>query len=653
MTRGDGMGGDDQGVDWPTCRFYECNGIRLTASGECLAHAEGQDLDAELKRLGDEGTIDARGVTISAELLHRILEAAPHAKRPHRPRFTKASFAGATFGDDASFQGVRFGDEVSFQGARFGDRANFEGARFGDRASFDGATFAYGAFAYGAWFGGATFGDEATFVEATFGDEVGFRNATFGDGASFEDATFGDSVGFQDASFGTFAKFRKATFGNMAGFEGATFGDTAWFGDAIFGDGAEFYNATFGEGAYFGGATFGDSVGFAGATFGDGAEFDGATFGDLAGLGPLLACGQFVLDLATFGRDPKLAIYADRLSCRGMRLTDGAVIEARWAEVCLDAVDFGRPSVLAGVDPFPDLDESPLQARVAQPWRTARPRLLSLRGSDLRNLVLSNVDLRACRFAGAHNLDQLRLEATIDLADRPSGLRVGSALPPLWHWTRRRTLAEEHRWRRTRPKPAGWYPPACRMRDPAKPEPPLRPADIAMLYRALRKGREDSKDEPGAADFYYGEMEMRRHDRTAPWPERMVLWLYWLVAGYGLRASRALGWLLGLLALATVLLATAGFAPAPAATPLTVAIIGTPLQQRSQPTANPPPEMTAERPFPDRLGTAALVAVEGAVFRTSDQALTYKGRLIQAGLRFAGPVLLGLALLSIRGRIKR
>jgi hypothetical protein len=33
--------------------------------------------------------------------------------------------------------------------------------------------------------------------------------------------------------------------------------------------------------------------------------------------------------------------------------------------------------------------------------------------------------------------------------------------------------------------------------------------DIAGLYRALRKGREDARDEPGAADFYYGEMEMR------------------------------------------------------------------------------------------------------------------------------------------------
>jgi hypothetical protein len=36
-------------------------------------------------------------------------------------------------------------------------------------------------------------------------------------------------------------------------------------------------------------------------------------------------------------------------------------------------------------------------------------------------------------------------------------------------------------------------------------------AQLAGLYRALRKAREDAKDEPGAVDFYYGEMEMRRY----------------------------------------------------------------------------------------------------------------------------------------------
>ncbi|MGX1887663.1 hypothetical protein [Streptomyces sp. NPDC055287] len=32
------------------------------------------------------------------------------------------------------------------------------------------------------------------------------------------------------------------------------------------------------------------------------------------------------------------------------------------------------------------------------------------------------------------------------------------------------------------------------------------PAQLAPVYRALRKAFEDSKKEPGAADFYYGEM---------------------------------------------------------------------------------------------------------------------------------------------------
>jgi hypothetical protein len=387
-------------------------------------------------------------------------------------------------------------------------------------------------------------------------------------------------------------------------------------------------------------------------TFGDGAWFQGASFGERTRFGPLLVAGRLVLDQATFGRAAELALSADRLDCRGTRLPDGAVLEVRWAEVRLEGVDFGRPSILAGAGPFKRLDEDALRRRVRQSWRTSRPRVVSLRGSDARNLTLSNVDLRACRFAGAHHLDQLRLQATVDLADRPAGVRTGQAFLPVWRWTRRRTIAEEHRWRRAQAKHAGWYPRACRVRGLAEQERSLQPADVALVYRALRKGREDSKDEPGAADFYYGEMEMRRHDPTAPWAERAVLWLYWLAAGYGLRASRALGLLLGLLVLAAVLLATVGLAPSPRQAPLTATITGSPPHQRIQIDAGSP-ATTIERPLADRLATAALVAVEGAVFRASDQALTYKGRLIQAVLRFLGPVLLGLALLSIRGRVKR
>jgi hypothetical protein len=121
-------------------------------------------------------------------------------------------------------------------------------------------------------------------------------------------------------------------------------------------------------------------------------------------------------------------------------------------------------------------------------------------------------------------------------------------------------------------------------------------------------------------------MEMRRRDPTKPRAERLVLFLYWLFSGYALRASRALGWLLGVLVVATVVLAAVGL---------------------EQPMGAP------DSTFPARLGTAALVAVEGAVFRASEQQLTYVGRLIQTVLRLAGPILLGLVVLSIRGRVKR
>lgn len=76
--------------------------------------------------------------------------------------------------------------------------------------------------------------------------------------------------------------------------------------------------------------------------------------------------------------------------------------------------------------------------------------------------------------------------------------------------------------------------------------PPVRsvPATAAVL--------KDSKNEPGAADFYYGEMQMRRRDTATPAAERMILALYWLVSCYGMRAARALA-VLAVLVLAPTL----------------------------------------------------------------------------------------------------
>jgi hypothetical protein len=83
---------------------------------------------------------------------------------------------------------------------------------------------------------------------------------------------------------------------------------------------------------------------------------------------------------------------------------------------------------------------------------------------------------------------------------------------------------------------------------------------LAAVYRALREGREASKDEPGAADFYYGEMEMRRKAPATPWSERFILWWYWLLAGYGLRGLRAVMALLVTVAGLALLFRRVGFA---------------------------------------------------------------------------------------------
>jgi hypothetical protein len=129
---------------------------------------------------------------------------------------------------------------------------------------------------------------------------------------------------------------------------------------------------------------------------------------------------------------------------------------------------------------------------------------VTLQRANVAGLGLANVDLAGCRFSGAHNPDELRLEA--DVAFKPSPARVS--------WEQRQVVAEECTWRAGRARSGRWADPWW----PEHLEKPmaLAPEAIAGLYRALRKSREDAEDEPGAADFYYGEMEMRRyaHGRT-------------------------------------------------------------------------------------------------------------------------------------------
>jgi uncharacterized protein YjbI with pentapeptide repeats len=620
----------------------------------------------------------------------------------------------ATFKGPVNFRAARFESTVSFPKAKFegpvlfryedleGDSRLIDEPMFKDSAIFDGAVFNQEVhfdsviFAAPARFKGTTFGS-LTF-RAGFTNNVGSADFT---GAKFENRVIFVGVTLSDGTFSK-ARFRgPALFVDQIRFR------TASFDEAVFEDIAEFEGAIFDEGAGFQGATFKSEARFAGATFGRVGTFSGAVFEQVRRLGPMISGAELVLDGAIFRQRVRLEVSTGRLRCLGVQFLGGVQLRVRWAEIVMDDADFAASSTIARAPAFDRVDE----ARFAGEWGRrsvprlieAQPRLISLRRAEVGNLTVSNVDLRACRFAGATNLDKLRIE----------GRSVFAETPPGWSTTRQ-TLAEEHHWLYAQRQSAaaelaqtqrsqaaehnqGWYPAECRPPDWYDFEQPTAPDahEITALYRHLRKGREDNKDEPGAADFYYGEMEMRRKARREDaqgasrrgrrlvvQTERVILWLYWLFSGYALRAWRALISLLAALIFFAFLFAyaggfatsqqqsTRGAAPShvtttPATRPIAPSTSSKSAAIRASTTAAPvtsvAPTTTAVSPTSTTapantsFGGALIFAARTVIGLSRDPQprLTWWGDVFQVLLRVLGPVLLALAVLSIRGRVKR
>jgi uncharacterized protein YjbI with pentapeptide repeats len=304
--------------------------------------------------------------------------------------------------------------------ASFQDEVGF------NRASFQGvAVFSGASFQRGSWFERTSFHDSAKFYETSFHDSAGFYRANFHDVAVFEQATFRDSAGFGGASFQGSAEFRKASFQGPAGFYRVSFQGPA---------------------------------GFKGVRFQGGAGFREASFERATQVGPLLG-RQLDLDGAVFNVHVQIDVTAAAVCARRARFPAGVHLRLRYATVDLDDAYLAAPAILAGAStPFPDLADQEKQlvrswARLSgPPEQSWQPRLLSVQRADVAGLHLAEVDLRACRFAGAHNLDRLRVEGAPQFA-RTTG----------WWRARRKTLAEEQHWHATRPgrwRPGGWYPPS-------------------------------------------------------------------------------------------------------------------------------------------------------------------------------------------------
>jgi uncharacterized protein YjbI with pentapeptide repeats len=641
-------------VDWETCDEDKCVGVRLASGGRCWAHAEAPEFEAAHDQLSKDGQLDGRGVTFTAELLERLLNAAPNDDEG-RPAISAALFSRATFKGDAEFIGTTFDGEAhfmganfegeggaSFQAAKFTNFTTFDEARFTGPAAFGGASFggyaAFGetTFTAGAIFAGAKFQSGATFAQAHFEGFTSFMSAKFGSGAGFDRANFVD-VGFEFATFsGLSATFTSATFGGSAGFpwvkfeSGASFSDAnfvdyVWFSDATFEGNTTFTTANFAKTAGFMGVNIGGDVSFHGAKFGE-ALFVDANFAGARQLGPMVG-RRLVLDRALFREPIQIEVSAETLSCKRARFLAGVQLRVRWAQVALNDAELAAPSTLTGASPFPDLETDDRPDSASLIGTDGAPRLLSVSGANVAGLTVgAAVDLRACRFVDAHRLDQLRAEVS-----------TFASTPPGWKRATRQTIAEEQQWRASKNR-RGWYGPENQPPDwlEVKELTPgqaglLPPGEIAPLYRDLRKGLEDNKDEPGAADFYYGEMEMRRHAKhprlrgfdISAVTEWAILTLYWLVSGYGLRAWRALASLAVLALVASVIFAFWGF-----------------------------PEAAGWRDLRPALIHSAQATT--ALLRGPDpRRLTEVGEWTQIALRLIGPLLLGLAVLSVRGRVKR
>lgn len=372
-----------------------------------------------------------------------------------------------------------------------------------------------------------------------------------------------------------------------------------------------FQNCAFTGYVSFAGATA-ERLAFRDCRFTHIVNLGGTEFGDLSirrsefeapvelELGP----GTVDMHLTTFAGRSRLIGGPRTLELRRVVFRSGTQLRLDGTEIDLNDVEFGASSSLTTFTRFA-IDD--------------RPRLLTVEDTDVSPLNISYADLSRCTFGGAHNLDRVHIDSLASFDVTPGG-----------RYTRRRVLWDEVRWRAARSSAAHLW----RRAVASETEDVLRgPGLIALDYRALRKAREDGKDEPGAADFYYGEMEMRRLARLqdmrwartwAGWvtaaTEHTLLWLYWLVSGYGLRAWRALVALIVVLLGASVIFRYAGF---PGDTHTYVASLRFAVQ-------------------------SAMSLVRG-----TDEPLTPTGEWIALALRLLGPLLFGLALLALRGRVRR
>ncbi|GII31998.1 pentapeptide repeat-containing protein [Planotetraspora mira] len=474
-------------VAWKTCGVSpECLGAAWEPYGRCLAHLGPAEVESVLRGLVPGQGIDLRGTTLEEELLTRILERVE--RRLGRARFDRAVFAGP-----ARFREVVFASDATFDHARFDHLASFFGTSFTGNVSFGEARFHRELSLHGAQVRGhgrfdrILVGGDALFGEARFDGDTSFREADFHGFAAFDGTAFAGDVGFRGSRFRRAVSFRASAVGRNAGFDGLRFHGPAYLGPM--------------------------------------------QVGGCLSLTDVRACGPLQVDT---GRC--------RVTLRAAVVTGPFTARLSAAEI--------------------DLRDATLTGPAAVTRKSERVRVTSLDGLDAGALTLNGTDLRTCGLGGLRRPEGLRLRDCL-FATTPAGVSWRLGWPPVRWWTRRVVLADEHSWRAWPPsdlggdadgkrvgakRPRATRAAAARVSAANETgEPPddrrsARSLDagwLETLYERLRPGVGDANT---SADFAFGAMEMRRLSSPRV-RARVLLSLYWLACGYGLRVGRALGWL--------------------------------------------------------------------------------------------------------------
>lgn len=310
-------------------------------------------------------------------------------------------------------------------------------------------------------------------------------------------------------------------------------------------------------------------------------------------VGPIVVARNAFLRGARFAKQVRFQLDAATADFAGASFPEGGRMEVTRAVVALDRVSARARLTVVGKD----------EASVS-----------SIHDADCSTLTFASVDLRGCHFGGALELRDVTLDTTAELRKSPP-----------WR-ARRRCIADEYAWRSHRGgrRSKAWIT-LVPVADPDEPHVPdtttLTAGQIAGLYRSLRVSLEAHSNEPGAADFYYGEMEMRRLDKDGSRAERAIVWAYWAGAGYGLRALRSLIWFAIIIAAGTWVMQHVG--------------------------------IVAGKSRPGYVAGAVATLQSAIPGLKVKAALTTTGEVASIAVAVLGPVLVGLIALALRNRVKR